>query len=106
MPIGATTLLSLTGTNVDANGVWFDVAQYEFPLSVLIVGGGASDGITLNVTNTYPLPANSTHDAPYTAAITVDGVTLINGPVQGLKARKPAATHTTVVTVMLRPKKS
>lgn len=98
------TLLALTGTNTDANGVWYDVSQAEFPLAVTIVGAGAGDGITLNVTNQNPLPANATHDTPVSAAITSDGITYINGPVMGLKARKPAATQSTTVYVLIRPK--
>lgn len=99
-------LLALAGTAVDANGTWFDVSEMEFPLAVLVVGGAASNDITIDVTDQYPLPANSVHDAPYGAAIVADGVTLINGPVMGIKARKPAATASTTVYVLARVKRS
>jgi len=95
------TFLDLSGAATDANGVWINVADMEFPIAVLVSAADGGNTIILNVTNALPLPANSVHDVQQ-ASITAPGVTLINGPVIGLKARKPAATTSSKVTACLR----
>jgi hypothetical protein len=102
----AKILLGTTGVGVDANGTWIDVSEMEFPIRILIIGAGAGDAITINLTSKFPLPANAVHDIPLQAAITADGFFDVTAPVTGIKARKPAATQTTTVYALLRAKRS
>jgi hypothetical protein len=94
-------LLNLSGGATDANGVWYDVSEFEFPLGVIIVGSGASDALIVDVTGKYPLPANSVHDAQV-GSYTTDQLVQISSPVRGLKVRKTAATQSSSAYVLLR----
>lgn len=114
----AKVLLALVGGATDANGAWFDVSEFEFPLAVLTVGSGAGDTIIINATDqlvftagpagsqgSWGPPANTVHDQQL-ASLTADAVTYINGPVYFIKVRKPAATASSTVYVLGRVKKS
>lgn len=98
-------LLNLAGTATDANGVWYDVSEFEFPLGIVLVGSGAGDALIVNATGKYPLPANSVHDAQI-GSYTSDQVVAINGPIRGIKVRKSAATQSSSAYVLLRGKRA